>query len=68
MNTDDSPMKAITTKIDALIKANLALHVARSFPTTGPNRAQFAARPEADVQRCQAELAATLDAIFYPAS
>lgn len=61
-------MKSITAKIDALIKAHLALHVARSFPTVGPNRAQFAARPEADVLRCQTELTATLDAIFYPPS
>ena len=68
MNTEDSPMKAITTNIDALIKAHLALHVARSFPGGGPNRPQFAARPEAEVQRCQAELTATLNAIFYPSS
>ena len=70
MNTEDSPMKTVTAKIDALIKANLALHVARSFPGAGAgsNRAQFMARPEADVARCQAELAATLDAIFYPAT
>ena len=61
-------MKAITMKIDALIKAHLALHVARSFPGAGPNRPQFIARPEADVQRCQTELAATLEAIFYPQS
>ena len=60
-------MESISTKIDALIKAHLALHVARSFPTTGPNRTQFIARPEADVQRCHAELTATLQAVFYPA-
>jgi hypothetical protein len=66
MNTEDSPMKALTAKIDALIKANLTLHVARSSPAVGVHRAQFAARPEADVARCQAELTATLNAIFYP--
>lgn len=65
---EDSPMKAITAGVDALIKAHLALHVARSFPGGGPGRPQFAARQEAEVQRCQAELTATLNAIFYPAS
>jgi len=66
MNTEESPMKAIAAKIDALIKANLALHVARTSPAVGSHRAQFAVRPEADVARCQSELTATLDAIFYP--
>jgi hypothetical protein len=69
MNTEDSPMKTLTTKIDALMKANLALHVARSFPgAAGSNRGQFMARPEADVARCQAELTATLNTIFCPAA
>jgi hypothetical protein len=68
MNPENSPMKTVTAKIDALMKANLALHVARNFPGAGSNRAQFMARPEADVARCQAELTATLDAIFYPAT
>ena len=68
MNSDDSPMKTVAAKIDALIKANLALHVARSFPGAGSNRGQFMARPEADVARCEAELTATLNAIFYPAT
>jgi hypothetical protein len=44
-------MKVISTKIDALIKANLALHVARTSPAIGAQRAHFAARPEADVLR-----------------
>ena len=61
-------MKTVTSKIDALIKANLALHVARNFTGAGSNRAQFMARPEADVARCEADLTATLNAIFYPAS
>jgi hypothetical protein len=61
-------MKVLTAKLDALIKANLALHVARTFPGAGRDRPQFIARPEADVARCQAELTATLEAIFYPAS
>ena len=59
-------MKTIAAQIDALIKANLVLHVARTSPSVGSHRAQFTARPEADVLRCQAELTATLDAIFYP--
>jgi hypothetical protein len=61
-------MKAIATTIDALIKANLALHVARTSAAIGPHRAQFVARPEAEVLRCQAELTATLEAIFYASS
>ena len=61
-------MQAIAAKIDALIKANLALHVARTSPAVGAHRAQFAVRPEADVSRCQAELTATLNAIFYPSA
>jgi hypothetical protein len=60
-------MQTITAKIDALIKAHLALHVARSFPGGGPGRPKFVAQPEAEVQRCQADLTATLNAIFYPA-
>jgi hypothetical protein len=63
---DNSPMKEIAAKIDALIKSNMALHVVRTSPAVGPHRAQFAARQEADVARCQAELTGTLDAIFYP--
>jgi hypothetical protein len=63
---EDSPMTSITARIDSLIKAHLALHVARSFAGSGPGRPQFAARQEAEVQRCQAELTATLNAIFYP--
>jgi hypothetical protein len=59
-------MKEIAAKVDALIKSNIALHVARSSPAVGPHRAQFAARQEAEVMRCQAELTTTLDAIFYP--
>ena len=59
-------MKAISTKIDALIKANLALHVARTSPAIGSQRLQFAAKPEADVLRCQQELQKTLETIFYP--
>jgi len=61
-------MKAITAKIDALIKAHLVLHVARTSSSVGVHRAQFAVRPEAEVLRCQAELTAALDAIFYPPS
>lgn len=61
-------MKAITTKIDALMKAHLALHVARSFPSGVMTRAQFMARPEAELARAQADLTATLDSIFYPAT
>jgi len=68
MNTEESPMKTVTARIDALIKAHLALHVARSFPSGVMSRTQFTARPEADLARCQADLAATLDAIFYPAN
>jgi len=67
VNTQVSPMEAVTTRIDALIKASLALHVARSSPTPSPYRAQITAHHEAEVLRCQAELTATLDAIFYPA-
>ena len=61
-------MKAITAKIDALIKAHVALQVVRSFPSGVMTRGQFMVRPEAEVARCQADLTATLDAIFYPAN
>ena len=68
VNLEESPMKAISTKIDALIKANLALHVARTSPAIGSHRAQFAVKPEAEVLRCQQELQATLETILYPPS
>ncbi len=68
MNTQDTPMKAITSKIDALIKANLALHVARTSRGVIPYRAEVTARHEAEVSRCQAELTATLEATFYRSS
>ena len=68
VNLEEPPMKAISTKIDALIKAHLALHVARTSPAIGSHRSQFAVKPEADVLRCQQELQATLETIFYPPS
>jgi hypothetical protein len=68
VNTQESPMKAIAEKIDALIKANLALHVARSSPAVSPHRAQIAAHHHSEVLRFQADLTATLNTIFYPPS
>ena len=59
-------MKSIAEKVDALIKANIALHVARSSPTASPHRAQIAAHHQSEVSRFQAELTATLNTIFYP--
>lgn len=59
-------MKSIAAKIDALIKANLALHVVRYSPAVSPHRAQIAAHHEAEVVRFQAELTRTLNEIFYP--
>ena len=59
-------MNDITAKISELIKANLALHVARTAPGVAKFRAEFTARQEAEVVRCQAELTATLESIFYP--
>ena len=61
-------MKAIAEKVDALIKANIALHVTRSSPTPSPHRAQIAAHHQSEVTRFQTELTATLNAIFYPPS
>ena len=61
-------MKAISAKIDALIKANLALHVARTTRGIVPYRAELTARHEANVAQCQAELTATLETTFYRSS
>jgi hypothetical protein len=60
-------MKTIAAKIDALIKANLALHVARTAPVS-PHRAQITAHHQSEVVRFQTELTATLNGIFYPPS
>ena len=61
-------MKDIATRVNALIKSNIALHVVRTSPAVGPHRAQFNTQQEAEVLRCQQELTATLEAIFYPAA
>jgi hypothetical protein len=63
---ENSPMKEIAAKVDALIKSNIALHVVRTSPAVGKHRVEFSTQQEAAVARCQAELTATLDAIFYP--
>jgi hypothetical protein len=68
VNTENSPMKDIADKVNALIKSNIALHVVRTSAAVGQHRAEFASRQEADVARCQAELTATLHAIFYPSA
>jgi len=68
VNTQATPTDAISAKINALINANLALHVARTAPSTVPHRLEFVSRQEAEVARCQADLTRTLDAVFYPTS
>lgn len=60
-------MKAIVDKIDELIKANLALHVARTSPmaaAAGAHRNEFIARQEAAVARQKEELTKALQIIF----
>ncbi len=61
-------MRTIAAKIDALIKANLALHVARTSRGVIPYRAEVTARHEAEVSKCQAELTSTLEDTFYRSS
>ena len=60
-------METIAEKMDALIKANLALHVARSTPmppTVGAHRNTFVAQQEDEVRRRKEELTQELLRIF----
>jgi hypothetical protein len=60
-------METIAEKMDALIKANLALHVARSSPmppTVSAHRSMFVTKQEEEVRRRKDELTQELMRIF----